>query len=140
MLRHCLHLIQPRRTKEIITNFEPKTIDKTIEKIEEWAFARNFVSGSDPKTQLLKALSEMGELADAILKNDKEGQKDGIGDVIVVLTIVAMQLGLTIEQCLNHSYDQIKDRKGVMYDGAFIKSDDARYAAAVAELNARNVV
>lgn len=92
-------------------------------KVLDWAEDRNLIKGSDPKTQLLKTVSELGELADAILKDDKEGQIDGIGDVLVTLIIVAEQLGLTINECLAVAYLEIKDRKGRMVNGAFVKSD-----------------
>jgi NTP pyrophosphatase (non-canonical NTP hydrolase) len=111
-------------------------LDKTVEKIEEWAFERNFIVGSDPKSQTLKAVSELGELCDAILKGDTVGQKDGIGDVVVVLTIVAAQLGFTLNECVAHSYNEIKDRKGVMYHGAYVKSTDARYESILEILEA----
>ncbi len=40
---------------------------------------------STEQAQLLKALSEVGELADSILKNDREQAKDDIGDILVCL-------------------------------------------------------
>jgi NTP pyrophosphatase (non-canonical NTP hydrolase) len=54
-----------------------------------WGEARGIVKHSDAKTQLLKAFSEMGELADAITKRDRESIIDGLGDVLVCLTMVA---------------------------------------------------
>lgn len=89
----------------------------------QWAEDRNLLKGSDPKTQLLKTMSELGELADAVIKDDKEGQIDGIGDVLVTLIIVAEQLGLTLQECLAVAYIEIKDRKGRMHNGAFIKEE-----------------
>ena len=41
--------------------------------------------------------------------------------MIVVLTNIAERHGLTIEECAEHAYDEIKDRKGRMVDGVFIK-------------------
>src|ERR1700739_1655739 len=99
--------------------------------IEQWAKDLNRIGGSDSKSQALKGASEFGELCDAILKSDQPKIIDGIGDVVVVLTILAAQNGLKIEECIAAAYDEIKDRKGVMYNGAFIKSDDARYPAIV---------
>jgi NTP pyrophosphatase (non-canonical NTP hydrolase) len=92
------------------------------------------VKGSDSKSQALKGVSEYGEMADAVLKSDKEKIIDGIGDVIVVLTILAAQEGLDIRDCAASAYDEIKDRNGVMYNGAFIKSTDERYPAILAVL------
>ncbi len=102
--------------------------------ILEWACARNLVKGSDAKSQSLKLVSEVGELCDSILKNDVAGIKDGIGDSIVVLTILAAQNGLTLRECMVAAYYEIKDRKGVMFNGTFIKSTDARFDDALKQL------
>lgn len=166
-----------------------------------WANARNLVNGSDAKTQTLKTVSEFGEFAGAVVTLDRDEIKDGIGDTIVTMIIVAAQLkvsfevildqafgegfnfgndgrlalvvraqatvgkiadnvikgqaadymanaailvaqlraigvahGFTMEDCVEAAYNEIKDRKGVMYHGAFIKSTDERYASACAEL------
>lgn len=48
----------------------------------------------------------------------------GLGDVIVTLVCVAEQLGLNIEECCLAAYDEIKDRKGKMIDGVFVKEAD----------------
>lgn len=62
--------------------------------IQNWAKDKNL---NDPEKQRLKLLSEVGELADAILKNDVHGIKDGIGDTFVVLIILANQTGTKIK-------------------------------------------
>lgn len=51
--------------------------------VEKWAAERGIYEHSTPEAQLLKALSELGEMADAIIKDDREGLKDAIGDVAV---------------------------------------------------------
>lgn len=90
----------------------------------EWAAARNLVEGSEPKTQTLKLGSEFGELCDNIAKGRHEAAKDDIGDMIVVLTIIAKQIGTDLTECLQTAYDDIKDRKGRMVNGTFIKESD----------------
>ena len=40
---------------------------------------------------------------------------------MVVLAIIAEQHDLTVSQCLEHAYNDIKDRKGMMIDGVFVK-------------------
>ena len=66
-------------------------------------------------------VSEVGELCDAIIKDDKNGQIDGIGDVLVTLIILANQLGYDVEDCLEVAYNEIKNRKGETINGTFIK-------------------
>lgn len=53
--------------------------------IESWAEARGIYEHSTPEAQLLKTLSEAGELADAKIKGDTAGMMDAIGDVAVCM-------------------------------------------------------
>ena len=92
--------------------------------IRAWAEARNLIEGSSPAAQMLKLLEEAGELAAAIAKGRPADAKDGIGDVVVVLTILSAQLGFSIEDAIAAAYDEIKDRKGRMVDGIFRKEAD----------------
>ena len=87
-----------------------------------WAEARGIIANSDSKTQLLKAVSEMGELADAIIKRDRPAIVDGIGDVLVCLIVVGALEDINLTQCLESAYNEIKDRKGYLNkDGVFVK-------------------
>jgi NTP pyrophosphatase (non-canonical NTP hydrolase) len=97
---------------------------KEFELIRNWAYDRNLIKGSNPQAQMLKMTEEVGELAHAIARSKLPEAKDAIGDCVVVLTILAEQLGLDIESCIDAAYEQIKDRKGRMVDGVFVKSLD----------------
>jgi NTP pyrophosphatase (non-canonical NTP hydrolase) len=92
----------------------------TVGLVEKWAEDRELLD-KDPKVQILKTFSEMGELSDALIKRDMMGIVDGIGDVLVTLIILARQEGLHVEDCLNHAYNEIKDRTGRTVNGTFIK-------------------
>lgn len=93
------------------------------ELIKKWAVDRNVVSG-DVKSQMVKLLEEAGELAEGINKNKKDLIVDSIGDVYVVLVILCMQLGLDINDCIKVAYEEIKDRKGKLVNGLFVKEED----------------
>jgi len=94
-------------------------ITETIEKVIDWHDARNLILGSTDKDQYLKLVSEVGELGDNIAKgNDVE---DDIGDILVVLINIAHRNNTSLEDCLAVAYDDIKDRKGRMVDGVFVK-------------------
>lgn len=87
-----------------------------------WAEARGIVANSDSKTQLLKAVSEMGELADAIIKRDRPAIVDGIGDVLVCLIVVGALEDINLTHCLQSAYNEIKDRKGYLNkNGVFVR-------------------
>ena len=96
---------------------------KDIEqKVIQWATERQIYEHSTIQAQVLKAVSEMGELADASIKADRDALIDAIGDVMVCLTNVAFMSGTDLTECFNRAWDEIKDRRGrVVPGGAFVK-------------------
>jgi len=89
--------------------------------IREWADERGLYENGDTKTQALKLVEEVGETCRAILKEDHEEIVDGIGDCVVVLTNLAELVGVPIEECIRYAYDEIKNRKGKMANGTYVK-------------------
>ena len=102
-------------------------VPNLIDNITKWHRDRNLIGGSDDKTQFAKLIQEAGELSDSMCKS--KDVSDDIGDMIVVLINIAERNGLTIEQCLIKAWDDIKDRKGIMHRGVFVKSTDPEYIA-----------
>jgi len=90
--------------------------------IRQWAQERGIYDKGDSKTQYIKLMEESGELAQAILKNDESEVIDAIGDMVVVLTNLAKLRGHNIEDCIQSAYDEIKNRKGKMNNGTFVKT------------------
>lgn len=87
-----------------------------------WSEARGILPNSTPQAQLIKMVSEVGELADAIGKKNREATIDGLGDVWVCMVNIAALLDLDLVDCFNSAYNEIKDRKGYMNkEGIFIK-------------------
>lgn len=93
----------------------------TFNLIREWAHARNLIEGATRQGQMLKLTEEVGELAAAIARGKEDDVRDAIGDAVVVLTIIAAQSDVTIEQCITDAYDVIKNRTGKMVDGVFVR-------------------
>lgn len=94
---------------------------KIFDLIRKWADDRNLIEGSTPAAQSVKFFEECGELTRGMVEDDIDQIKDAIGDCVVVLTIMASQYGMTIEECIDAAYDEIKDRKGKMVGGVFVK-------------------
>lgn len=92
-----------------------------FETIRQWAENRGLYEKGDIKTQCLKLQEEVGELSKAILKLNQEEIEDAIGDCVIVLTNLAELCNLKIEDCINISYEVIKNRKGKMNNGTFEK-------------------
>ena len=93
-----------------------------FEPIREWADKKGIYEKGDPKTQYLKLIEEAGELSQAILNKNKFEIEDAIGDMVVVLTNLAQLCNLSIETCIESAYIEIKDRKGEMKNGTFVKN------------------
>jgi NTP pyrophosphatase (non-canonical NTP hydrolase) len=103
--------------------FAQKDIDifSMFDNIRQWADQRGIYEQGDPKTQLIKLYEETGELAQAILKDNKEDIVDAIGDSVVVLTNLAHLVNTDIETCIGSAYDEISSRTGRMKNGTFVK-------------------
>jgi len=90
--------------------------------IIRWSEARRIIPNSTPETQLLKAVSEMGELADATIKHDREAVIDAVGDVMVCLVNYCALQDLNLVNCMEVAYDQIKNRRGTLLpNGLFVR-------------------
>jgi hypothetical protein len=133
--------------------------------VRDWARKRGIYEKGDLKTQFTKLCEEQGELAKAIINMDQAEFEDAIGDMVVVLTNLA-ELGnaafdttgdyiqdpksddvhtvimsgnhISIESCLAGAWNEIKDRKGSMKNGSFVKEknievgvEDPEYTAAI---------
>ena len=153
---------------------------KEFELINKWAQDRNLIKGSNTGAQMLKLYEEFGELTGGIARGKNDVIKDSVGDVVVVLTILAKQSGFNIrkgpsmsmpedvnkiicqtgkyigdlansvkvgdgkvknhipfimgslqflcgvievdfDKCVRAAYNEIKDRKGKMVKGVFVK-------------------
>ena len=92
--------------------------------VRNWATERLIYRYSNSRAQLLKAFSEMGELADSDIKGNTDGKVDGVGDVIVCLVNYCAMENLDFMKCCEAAWNEIKDRKGHMIaGGAFVKDE-----------------
>ena len=128
---HGTSQISTREAKKLAEYFgvsvgiDKDNITDLIEKINEWAISKGLNKGN-PKIEWMKVTEEVGEIRDVFLKpNDFDDPemalKDAIGDSIVTLVVLCLQLGYDVEECLKIAYNNIKDRKGKMVNGTFVK-------------------
>lgn len=97
-------------------------MEKLIWNVVQWASDKNLLTKDKSLAQMAKVTEEVGEVASALLKNDREKLIDGIGDVVVTLILLAEQNGLTLEECLGAAWLEIKDRTGKINElGTFVK-------------------
>ena len=98
-------------------------MEQLIQKVSQWHHDRNLIEGATSKDQVLKLIQEVGELSDSVCK--QQDVKDDIGDCLVILINIAEREKTTLEDCLAVAYEDIKDRKGKMIDGIFVKEGDS---------------
>lgn len=99
--------------------------EELIKAVENWGRERGFYdpeNGTTLEKQFLKLSEEVGEIAGNIARG--KDIKDDLGDTLVVLIGLALLAGTTINECLIIAYNEIKDRKGKMVKGVFIKEKD----------------
>ena len=98
--------------------------DAMFSRIREWAQDRGLYDKGNAHTQYVKLQEEAGELAKALLKEDKPEIIDAIGDMVVVLTNLSHMQGVTIEHCIDSAYKVISKRTGKMINGTFVKDEN----------------
>ena len=96
-------------------------MQQLVDNIKQWHHDRNLIEGATDKDQVCKLIQEVGELSDNVCR--ERDVADDIGDIMVVLINIMVRNGLSMEHCLEVAYHDIKDRKGVMRDGIFIKEE-----------------
>ena len=95
------------------------SLERLEMKVVLWHRDRNLIAGSTDAAQHTKLVEEVKELETNILLS--QPVIDDIGDCLVVLINIAERNGLNLALCLQHAYEDIKDRKGTMVDGVFVK-------------------
>lgn len=111
---------------------EEKQYKDLEELIIKWADDRNIFEFSNPIKQLTKTQEELDETMLALVKyadakNDKEKHDyflevvDGIGDMLVTIILLSKMVNIETVSALNSAYETIKNRKGKMINGLFVK-------------------
>lgn len=121
-----------------------------FERFTKWHYDRNLIDGTTSQVQFKKLLEEVIELymalhpgvspsvaalsintmvfdlySDGRIKTcDGSGLPDSIGDINVVLDNIAEREGYSMSHCLTSAWHDIKDRKGKMVNGTFVKESD----------------
>lgn len=116
---------QEARMQQLLNSKKPvekKDLNSLVKNVKNWHYDRNLIEGSTDKDQTLKLLQELGELSDSVCKGNDI--RDDIGDMLVVMINIIERNNLTLQECLEKAWDDIKDRKGRMVDGVFVKFGD----------------
>lgn len=116
--------IMSKYVEGIFNNDDKQSYETLARKIINRFTNIGIVKPENAKTQFMKVTEELGELAEGINKGKPEQVKDSLGDVLVTLILLAEDLNLNLLDCLNSAWNEIKDRKGEVKDGSFVKEAD----------------
>ena len=81
--------------------------------------------------------SELATIATEVYEwNDKSTYfpEHALNHSVARLRSIAEQVGLTLEYCVEQAYNDIKDRKGVLFNGVFIKESNPSYKETLEKL------
>ena len=109
--------------KQLEAKTMANTLDQLVEQVQQWSIDKDLHKGNSDR-QALKFYEEAGEVAAALSRGRMDALKDGIGDTVVTLIILAQQHDMTLQECLQYAYDEIKGRTGKTINGTFIKQSD----------------
>lgn len=91
--------------------------------VVRWGKDRGLYYEGLPERQLIKLEEEFLELQDAIDSDNLTETLDALGDMMVVMTHIAAHFGVSLAHCYQLAYNEIKDRKGKLVNGIFVKEN-----------------
>jgi NTP pyrophosphatase (non-canonical NTP hydrolase) len=97
------------------------SLDDLVTEIKVWGYDKGILPAPDPIAQFSKTLEEVEELAIGIDKKDEDEIRDAIGDIFVTLVMQTQAWHLSMQECVEAAYNEIKGRTGKMEDGVFVK-------------------
>ena len=100
------------------------SLDDLFDLITIWGVERGITNPENVNRQFLKLVEETGELAAGLAKHDVAKQRDSMGDVFVVWTMLCAQLGYNPREIVHEVYNIINARKGRTVNGVFVKEED----------------
>lgn len=129
---NAINALAESKAKQIMSNYvedvfnadNKQSYENLARKIINRFTDIGIVKPENARTQFMKVTEELGELAEGINKDKPEQVKDSLGDVLVTLILLAEDLNLNLLDCLNSAWNEIKDRKGEVKDGSFVKEAD----------------
>lgn len=101
-----------------------RQLDKTQEELDETKLAltkianlNNSLADQSLFPELIKEKDNSADLYDSYVAE----VKDGIGDMLVTIILLAKMVDMDSVDCLQEAYDVIKKRTGKMVNGQFVK-------------------
>ena len=90
-------------------------------KVHTWGLERDLYKEGTLQGQIKKIIEEANEVEIAFKDGDINELEKELGDVLVTVINTCKMMEITPEACLFRAYEKIKDRKGKMLNGTFVK-------------------
>lgn len=100
------------------------SLDTLFALIKEWGDNKGLTGPEDFSRQVMKLTEEIGELNGSQVRSDIEGEKDALGDIFVVWTMLLAKRGYDPKDIVTNVYNIISKRTGRTVDGIFIKDNE----------------
>lgn len=102
--------------------FETVDMNTLVTQVWNWFEIKGL---SDPVMQMVKCQEELGELAHEISRGHRQSPEveDALGDVLVTVIGMCHHLHYHPAKALATAYNEIKNRKGKVVEGSFIKDE-----------------
>lgn len=111
--------------KDEMPKIEIENMGSLVNKVWDWFDEHDL---HDPVMQLNKVIEEVGELAHEITRGHRQSPEieDALGDVLVTVIGMCHHLNYEPAHALGVAYNEIKNRKGKVVEGSFVKETDGR--------------
>lgn len=89
----------------------------------------DFCEGISTKQKIIELMTALS--AFAYNCDQYKDARSGLFESVSALKLICADLSYTLEECVQIAYDDIKDRKGIMSNGVFIKESDPAYESII---------
>lgn len=115
---HHLHLECDRLTDMLAA------ANDRFERVARWGRSQGIGYGSDVSGILAEVDAVSHGLVAAVALFDDVPAREMLGKLATLIAILALQLDTDLGACMDAAWEEIKDRKGRMVDGVFVKEGD----------------
>lgn len=104
-----------------IEKLKTQESSELFDNIRKWFDEKELIKQENAPKQMMKVVEELGELSSAIIKGKRDEEIDAFGDVMITLLGLSYMRNVSLMACTRSAYEVIKNRRGKVVNGSFIK-------------------